>query len=92
MNAAKPDDGNGRTTTQRRDVSPCTTAFCSSAHSVRGRPELNRENGHRYVTMVSCRETLPTAQTGLPYFDRAADAANGDSKREKVVFWSQNVR
>ena len=49
MNAVKPDCGNARTTTQR--------AFCSSAHSARGRPESNRENVRRYVTMVSCLET-----------------------------------
>ena len=35
------------------------TAFCSSALSARGRPESNRENARRYVTVVSCRETLP---------------------------------
>ena len=49
MKTVKPDFGNGRTTTRR--------AFCSSAHSARGRPESNRKNACRYVTMVSCLKT-----------------------------------
>ena len=41
---------------EQRQRCPCTTVFCSSAHSARGLTEWNRENGRRYVTMVSCLE------------------------------------
>ena len=37
------------------------TAFCSSAHSARGRPEPNRKNARRYVTMVKLQLNMAEA-------------------------------